>query len=175
MGRQRDFRKLFTIGVSAMLGLAFICSGAVKAETMSSSSTDTRLMVLESVRQNYLASERQKGLEKGVQNLAVSASARRNSALWLRKVDSTAINMVTNRLLRGERRAVRVDGKDYFVPDADYGYNFRLNLSLRYAVDPLTGRRIDKSAALAYADTKGRVFYFESEQNYRDFICLLGK
>jgi len=175
MGMQRGFKKLFAIGISAMLGLVFIYSGAVKAETMSSSNTDTRVMVLESVRQNYLASERQKGLEKGVQNLAVSATASRNSALWLRKVDSKAINMVTNRLLRGERRAVRVDGKDYFVPDADYGYNFRLNLSLRYARDPLTGRRIDKSAAKAYADTKGRVFYFESEQSYRDFICLLGK
>ncbi len=171
----RDLKTLFTLGVSVVLVAGFLCADVARAAIAVSSSTDTRVMALESVRQNYLASQRQKELMEGHESLSATTSELESPALWLRKVDNKAINMVTNRLFRGEQRSLRIDGKDYFIPNEDYVYNFRQNLSLRYAVDPFTGKRVDKSGALAYADYRDRVFYFESEQSYMDFISLLGK
>jgi len=177
MGMQKHVKRVFTIGASVVFGLGILSSGVVKAGTMPSESTDTRVMVLESVRQNYMASQRTEQLRGKL----IEASARTPLAVsgepgqWLRRVKGSSVNMVTNRLFSGAQKVVSCEGKEYYVPNDDYGFNLMLNRSLRYAADPVTGRKIDKSDALAYADSKERVLYFESEQSYKNFISLFGK
>lgn len=172
MDVQKDLKRLVTIGAGVVLGLGILSSGAVQAEIKPSSSTDKSVLTLESVKQSYLAAERAKKLRGELKSTAASSE---NPGLWLRKVENKTVNMVTNRLGDDGQKVVRLEGRDYYVPDARYALAFNMNPSLRYAVDPVTGKRIDKSGALAYADYQDKVLYFESEESYQDFLSSFSK
>ncbi|MFQ5480158.1 MAG: hypothetical protein ACE5DW_02670 [Thermodesulfobacteriota bacterium] len=172
MAMQKNVKRLFTIGVSFVLGLGLFSTAPVHAEVGPSSSTDKTVLTLESVRQNYLASMRAKKLRG---ELSSTAASPEDPLQWLRKVEHNSVNMVTNRLSSDEQKVVSLEGKDYYVPNADYGFAFKENPSLRYATDPLTGNKIDKSMASAYADYQNKVLYFESEQSYREFLSVFSK
>ncbi len=172
MGMQKKVIRLFTIGLGFVLGLGVLASAQVQAEIGPSSSTDKSVLTLESVRQNYLAAERAKKLRGELKSTATSSE---NPGQWLRQVERNSVNMVTNRLWADEQKVVNIGGREYYVPNADYGFAFTHNPSLRYATDPVTGKKIDKSGALAYSDYKDRVLYFESQDSYREFLSAFGK
>jgi len=172
MSLQKNVKRLFTIGAAVILGCSFLSGGVAEADMTPSSSTDKSVLTLESVKQNYLASQRAKQLSGESTGAVVSSE---NPGAWLRKVDNKAVNMVTNRIWGGEQKLVSLDGKGYYVPNDEYGFAFDRNPSLRFATDPLTGKRIDKSVALAYADYEGNVLYFESSESYRDFLSSFSR
>ena len=68
--------------------------------------------------------------------------------------------------------SVAIDGKTYFGAGDAYASTLRMNAAARTAVDPSTSKKIDKASAVTFADASGRVFYFESESSYREFIGL---
>jgi YHS domain-containing protein len=41
--------------------------------------------------------------------------------------------------------------------------------ALRVAVDPVSGKEVDKATAVIGADSYKRVFYFESQKNFEKF------
>ncbi|MFQ5353855.1 MAG: hypothetical protein ACE5DR_02810 [Thermodesulfobacteriota bacterium] len=169
---QKNVKKLLTMATGAILGLGLITGGPVQAEITPSSSTDQSVLTLESVKQSYLAVERARKLRG---EFAGTAATPEDPAQWLKRVDNNDVNMVTNRLSVKGQKAVHLDGKDYYVPNDEYGLAFSLNPSLRFATDPVTGRKVDKSGALVYADYENKVLYFESEESYQDFLSAFSK
>jgi len=177
MGKKKHIKRVFTIGASVVLGLGILSSGVVRAETGPSLSSDRRVMVLESARQNYLASQRAEKLRDNLIKASASTPlvASNDPGKWLRRVKISSVNMVTNRFCSDEQKVVKIDGRDFYVPSDGYAFTLSQNPSLRYAVDPFTGKKIEKSGALAYVDSKDRVLYFESQESYGDFIALLSR
>ncbi len=91
---------------------------------------------------------------------------------WYTRVDAKDVNMAANRYEKRDHAAVQLEGKTYYVSDAAYAQNMRLNPSTRFAKDPLTEKLVDKAEAVIYADASGRAHYFESEKSFSDFIKL---
>ncbi len=127
------------------------------------------LATLQAVKENYAASLRMEAIrsKNPVNGVRVTGPA----SLWLKKVNPDQVNMVTNRFYGSRQEAISIGGRDYYISGA-YAFTLRQNPSIRFALDPLTERKVDKSAAMTYADASGRVFYFESEDTFRNFIGL---
>lgn len=172
--RENFIRRTVSVGTAVAFAIAlFHAGGAVAGTTGMDAATDASHLKLESIRQNYNAAQRQAALDSNgeIDELTVKSAS---PDAWLSRVDMSKVNMVTNRVADKALSAVTVDGSTYYVPNKDYEAAFNMNLSLRFAVDPITSKRIDKSEALVLADSEGRVFYFESEKTYRDFVALAG-
>ncbi len=79
--------------------------------------------------------------------------------------------MVNNKYLGKEQIPVEYKDKVYYGCCQGCVKNLQNNRSVRYSVDPLTGKEVDK--AIAYIvlkpDESGEVFYFESEANYNQY------
>ena len=100
------------------------------------------------------------------------AASLRLEALQAKQVSPEKVNMVTNRVSGDRLSSVAIDGKTYFGAGDAYASTLRMNAAVRTAVDPSTSKKIDKASAVTFADASGRVFYFESESSYREFIGL---
>ena len=68
---------------------------------------------------------------------------------------------------------VQLDGKTYHVCCERCEARLKEDPSLRYAIDPVTGRSVDKSDAFIAVIEDGRAFYFESEKTARIFDAIL--
>jgi YHS domain-containing protein len=124
---------------------------------------------LKTVEENYRAHLRAEALH-AKKSAAIGESG--PASLWLSRVAAEDVNMVTNRRESKKQSALSLNGKSYFCPNNAYAANMSNNPSIRFAKDPLTDKRIDKSDAVIYADASGRVYYFESEDTYKGFISL---
>ena len=171
--KEKILRRTVGVSAAAAFAIAFFHAGPAMAGTRTGSATDASYLKLQSIRQNYLAAQRQTALDSNgkVDEFSVTSGS---PDAWLSRVETSKVNMVTNRVADKALSAVTVDGRTYYVLNNDYEAALNKNLSLRFATDPITGRRIDKSDAIILADSKGRVFYFESEKTYRDFVAQAG-
>jgi len=124
---------------------------------------------LKTIEQNYRAHLRAEALR--VKKSAAIGEVGPASS-WLTRVTPEEVNMVTNRHDGKKQSTLSLNGKSYFCPDNAYAVNLSRNPSTRFAKDPLTDKRVDKSDAVIYADASGRVYYFESEDTYKGFIGL---
>lgn len=93
---------------------------------------------------------------------------------WMRRVNHDEVNMVTNRLEKNKQDAIKIDGKTYYGSGEGYALTLQKNHSLTHAVDPYTGKKIDKAEAHIFADAAGNAYYFESAESYSAFISLAG-
>ena len=84
------------------------------------------------------------------------------------KLESSLVCYVNNAYMGKEQIPVEVDGKIYYGCCEGCVDKLKNMREIRYALDPLTGKEVDK--ALAYIVLKpngnGEVLYFESEENY---------
>ncbi|MBI5047421.1 MAG: hypothetical protein HZB54_00520 [Deltaproteobacteria bacterium] len=158
-------KKMFMITVLLALAAIISLPGYSYAGGASAIAIDNRVVVLETVRQNYLASLRMEALKtKNAIPAKVDAS---NSILaWLKKVKADEVNMVTNRHTGKKQNEVNMNGKAYFISGESYAWTLQQNPSIRFAKDPLTDKIIDKADAAIFADASGRVLYFESEEAF---------
>jgi len=159
-------RSLLTKALMAVVSLAFISTAGLQAEAAGTAAASQKL---ETAKQNYLASMRSEALKT---NSHLSGDIHAGSpSEWLTRVEPSSVNMVTNRVEEAGQTAVNLEGNSYFVSGESYAWTLKQNQSLRYSIDPLTNRKVDKARAVIFADASGRVFYFESEQTYRDFLA----
>lgn len=124
---------------------------------------------LKTVEQNYRAHLRAEALQAN-KSAVIGESGPASS--WLTRVAPEEVNMVSNRRESRKQTAVSLNGKSYYSPDSIHSFNMSNNPSTRFAKDPLTGKSVDKSEAVIYADASGRAYYFESEDTYKGFIGL---
>ena len=147
-------------------------SGYSHATESNGTGIDNRAtLLLESVKQNYLASIRLEALRT---KNAIPDRAQINSpaGFWMKRVKTDEINMVTNRYTTELQSRVILGGKVYYTLGESYAWTMQQNPSIRFAKDPLTGKTIDKADAIIYIDADGRALYFESEGTYKKFLAL---
>ena len=85
----------------------------------------------------------------------------------VRIADSGNICMLSNRYL-GEKKYVpsEVDGKTYYGCCAGCAAKLAATPEARVAVDPVSGKSVDKATAVLARDGRGQVLYFESEETF---------
>jgi YHS domain-containing protein len=92
------------------------------------------------------------------------------------KVDSPKrVCMVTNKAFPDDQIAVEVEGKTYYGCCEMCKGRLTSDAKLRSAVDPVSGKAVDKAEAVIAADSKGKVFYFENDENLAAYNAKIAK
>lgn len=164
-------RKLIEKMVVAATFAVFAAGSFIPVTAVAETGNIDRCVVarLKTVEENYRAHLRAEALQaKKTADIGESGPA----SSWLTRVSAEEVNMVSNRRESRKQSVVSLNGKSYYCPDSAHAFNMSHNPSTRFAKDPLTDKRVDKSEAVIYADASGRVYYFESEDTYKGFIGL---
>jgi YHS domain-containing protein len=85
------------------------------------------------------------------------------------KVEASKVCMVNEQFMDKEQIAVEVDGKVYFGCCNMCKERLATDESKRFAVDPVTGRKVDKAKAVIGAAGDGSVAYFESDATFEKY------
>jgi YHS domain-containing protein len=94
----------------------------------------------------------------------------------LTKVDSPKrVCMVTNKAFPDDQIAVEVEGKTYYGCCEMCKGRLTSDAKLRTAVDPVSQKTVDKADAVIAADAKGKVFYFENDDNLAAYNAKVAK
>ena len=84
----------------------------------------------------------------------------------IKKVDSKRVCMVNNTLFDKDQIPVAVEGKTYFGCCEMCKGRLSQDASMREAVDPISGKPVDKAKAVIGAKPDGKVLYFENEKTF---------
>jgi YHS domain-containing protein len=82
----------------------------------------------------------------------------------LKKVEPKTVCMVNEMAMGKDQIPVEVDGKTYYGCCEMCKKALADNAEKRAAVDPVTGKQVDKAKAVIAAQEDGRVWYFESDE-----------
>lgn len=92
------------------------------------------------------------------------------SAAGLTRVEDPAqVCMVNDQYMGKPQIPVVVGSKKYFGCCAMCEAKLETNERTRSAVDPTTGRAVDKASAVLARNGAGKIFYFESEETFRRY------
>ncbi len=84
-------------------------------------------------------------------------------------VDSEYVCMVNDAVYEKKQVHVQVEGKDYYGCCEMCKERLAKDAALRVAIDPVSGKEVDKATAVIGADSYKRVFYFENQENFETF------
>jgi YHS domain-containing protein len=87
----------------------------------------------------------------------------------LTRVPTQYVCMVNDQFFGKDQIPVAVDGQTYYGCCENCEKMLRANHKVRVAVDPVSGRTVDKATAVIGALEDGSVYYFESEKNLKKF------
>lgn len=87
----------------------------------------------------------------------------------LRKVDAEFVCMVNNMAYEKQQVEAVVEGKTYYGCCPMCKEKLEKNPALRKAIDPVSGKEVDKADAVIGAMEDGMVHYFENEANLEKF------
>lgn len=160
---KKNFGKMLT-------ALAMTATVVVFASGANAGDNREAIAKLQSVKESYAANLRLEAIQASSSPESVRVTG--PAAQWLKRVSLDEVNMVTNRHLGSRQASITIDGRNYFGAGSGYASTLQQNAAVRTAVDPYTNQKVDKASAIAYADASGRVFYFESEGSFRDFVGL---
>ncbi|WP_457641510.1 hypothetical protein [Persephonella sp.] len=85
-------------------------------------------------------------------------------------VNPEKVCMVNNRYIGVKQIPVEVDGKVYYGCCKMCVSRIKNNESIRYAIDPVSKKKVDKAKAFILALKEGKVLYFESKENVEKFL-----
>ena len=83
----------------------------------------------------------------------------------LEKVASKTVCMINEHAMGKDQIPVEVDGKTYYGCCEMCKKALASDPSKRSAIDPVSGKTVDKATAVIAAQKDGRVFYFENDEN----------
>ena len=92
-----------------------------------------------------------------------------HAGLSLQRVQLEQVCMVNDSFGGKPQIPVMVDDKTYYGCCPGCAEKIKNDLSVRIATDPVSGAKVDKAMAVTGADDKGKVFYFESEENFNKY------
>lgn len=102
--------------------------------------------------------------------LAVLAPLREAAAAdTLARVPPNRVCMVNDTAHATDQIPVAVEGKTYFGCCEMCKERLARDTQIRHAVDPVSGRPVDKSIAVIGASANGKVLYFESEKTFASY------
>jgi YHS domain-containing protein len=87
----------------------------------------------------------------------------------LRRVEAKRVCMVNNTAFDKDQIPVDVGGKTYFGCCEMCKGRLAQDASIRQAVDPVSGKTVDKATAIIGATPEGKVYYFESEKTFAEY------
>jgi len=82
----------------------------------------------------------------------------------LKKVEPQKVCMVNNMAFDKDQIPTKVEGRTYYGCCAMCKEKLEKDASLRSAVDPVSGKTVDKATAVIVAQEDGKVLYFESQE-----------
>ncbi|MBV9495971.1 MAG: TRASH domain-containing protein [Acidobacteria bacterium] len=87
----------------------------------------------------------------------------------VKQVESKKVCMINEHYMAKDQIAVEVEGKTYYGCCEMCKKTLATDASKRAAVDPVSGKTIDKATAIIAADAEGNVVYFENAKNLEAF------
>ncbi|WP_325145321.1 TRASH domain-containing protein [Oligoflexus sp.] len=106
--------------------------------------------------------------------LAAGSSQQSQAQPW-QKVDNKKVCMVTDMVFPRDQIPVQVGSKTYYGCCENCKATLGKDETVRYAVDPVSGKKVDKATAVIGAGPDGSVAYFENDANLEKFIALRKK
>lgn len=88
---------------------------------------------------------------------------------WLKPVEAQYVCMMNNKVFDKAQMAIQVDGKTYYGCCPMCKEMLGKDPEKRSAIDPVSGKKVDKATAVIGADTHGMTYYFESKENLDKF------
>lgn len=85
------------------------------------------------------------------------------------KVESIKVCMINDRSMANDQIAVPIEGKTYYGCCAMCKEKLEKDPESRYAIDPVSGKKVDKAKAVIGALPGAAVLYFENEQNLNKY------
>lgn len=85
------------------------------------------------------------------------------------RVDSKNVCMINDRNMAHEQIPVEVDGKTYYGCCPMCKERLEKDEASRYAVDPVSGKKVDKAKAVIGVLPGAAVLYFENEENLKKY------
>jgi YHS domain-containing protein len=107
--------------------------------------------------------------------LAVTAFAQETPTGPLKKVEPKTVCMINEQAMGKDQIPVEVDGKTYYGCCEMCKRALAEKAEKRVAVDPVTGKQVDKATAVIAAQEDGRVFYFESDETLAKYNASVKK
>ena len=98
---------------------------------------------------------------------AVSALAETNDQVVV--VESKMVCMINNRSMSNEQIPVKIDDKTYYGCCPMCKERLVKDEESRYAIDPVSGKKVDKAKAVIGALPGAEVLYFENETNLKKY------
>jgi YHS domain-containing protein len=89
----------------------------------------------------------------------------------LQKVEAKKVCMVNDQLFGKDQIPVEVEGRTYYGCCAMCKERLAKDEAARTSVDPLSGKKVDKAAAVIGARPDGSVLYFESEKTFAEYLA----
>jgi YHS domain-containing protein len=83
----------------------------------------------------------------------------------LEKVEPKTVCMINEHAMGKDQIPVEVEGRTYYGCCEMCKKALAQDASKRVAVDPVSGKQVDKATAVIAAQEDGRVFYFENDAN----------
>ncbi len=87
----------------------------------------------------------------------------------LQRVETKKVCMVNNQVFDKDQIPVSVDGKTYYGCCEMCKDRLSKDAAIRSAVDPVSGKTVDKATAVIGALPDGKVLYFESETTFGQY------
>jgi YHS domain-containing protein len=104
-------------------------------------------------------------LSLGVATTSDAAGA----APGLQRVETRKVCMVNNQVFEKDQIPVTVEGKTYYGCCEMCTERLSKDAAIRSAVDPVSGKPVDKATAVIGALPDGKVLYFESETTFGQY------
>lgn len=83
----------------------------------------------------------------------------------LSRVETKMVCMINEHAMGKEQIPIEIEGRTYYGCCDMCKKALAADASKRVAVDPVSGKQVDKATAVIAAQGDGRVFYFESEES----------
>jgi len=87
----------------------------------------------------------------------------------VKQVNAKNICFINKTRFQRTLKSVKVDGKTYYGCCDDCLAKLKDDPQTRMAVDPVSGKEIDKATAVIGADRNGKIYFFENRENLKKF------
>lgn len=88
---------------------------------------------------------------------------------WLKPVEAQYVCMMNNKVFDSPQMAIEIEGKTYYGCCPMCKEMLGKDPAKRSAVDPVSGKAVDKATAVIGADAHGMTYYFENEENFHTY------
>jgi len=103
------------------------------------------------------------------QTLEKSSPVQQEHAMTFKRVDNEKVCMVNDKVFSDPQIPVIIGEQTYYGCCSMCKSRLERDVTIRTAIDPISGNQVDKSTAVIGAGTDGKVQYFENEENLNTY------